>query len=1263
MNAVENPDSNTKHIHYNSATGAFKGMVSSEVDYLGSNTTSYTYSNGHCSDSTGCVNSTQTTNVTYADGEVDQDTYSSSILLEDTYGPSYTGPGVVSWNYDWTFPTAQNQPTTDVINYPDGATATAVEDAAGQITSFTNAAGNYVNSMYNDTGGNDLDELCWSALQGVAVSASNSCDSPPAGATTYTYDSTGHELSQTDPMGNMTRHGYYANGLLCWTAEPTVTGPGGPCAGSTPSGAAPGGATAYEYDSYGDQTATIVDYGASSPPETTSNYDTNGELLYVIPPDGQGSGGFGSNPYETAYSYYENGLTESVTAPLSRTTSYTYDAAGNELTETDPAGVTTNTYTADNQVCWTLRSTAASGNACGTAPTGSTHYGGYLADTDAPTDIVDPNGNTSTIAYADEAYPTSPTLNDDVSNSGAEESFTAYDSLGNACLTGPGDPYTGGTPPCQATSGDTYKQYNDVGQLQSTTDPSSVVTSYSYADGAYPLEPTTVTYGSGSSEEITDIGYDPAGRQLYTYDSEGNYVTTADDSDGRVCWSGPSGEGYTWLADNFISPANNLCSDVPSGTGISTFGYNADDQRSSMVDNYGTAQQTSPPDAYTYDADGNLTSASDDNGRTVSYQYDDAAEMTCMAYPVLASPNCQNSPSSTNSVVDYGYNGAGQMTSSQDWLGNTVTDTGYNALSELGKITYPTTASAGSEKVSYTYGNAGNLTKTAYAGPVLNGDDDTYTPNPDEQLASMTGLDSFTSASDTYDSYQRASKATNPATGSGNAAVNTFQYNSDGTISQDLPQSHSAITFAYNGSDQLTSITNPNTTAPYNKPATSKYAYTGDGQRCWSAPGTTTGTCTTAPTGATSYGWNNLGQMCWSGATTSSTSACSSPPSGTTTYTYDGDGLRMTETPSSGAALSFTWDTDASVPLVVDDGTNAYIYGPTLFGGTAPVEQIKISTKAVTWLASTPSGVQTAFLEVGGTEKEQAAYTTYGTLVLQASTSNVSPFGFQGSYTDKSGLIYLVNRYYDPLTDQFISADPMMAKTGQPYAFTADDPLNGSDPVGLFRAGVGGQQCGGGPDPTCNTGNQGGPVTVPQGAPGGEGPSGGSPSPAVGSTPYGGVSVTRAGPTEVIPVGAAARVTVTSSLTISGRNSNPHVSVETDGTLDISEGDSSAQISPDGAIEGVGQGIGGQGVYLCATAGGGGICYQAPPISYDLGTGAHISATITAEYGPNPSPGTRQTLEAAGVVVTVAGIAAVVVGCGLFDTVTGSGLCPIPGTQ
>jgi hypothetical protein len=43
----------------------------------------------------------------------------------------------------------------------------------------------------------------------------------------------------------------------------------------------------------------------------------------------------------------------------------------------------------------------------------------------------------------------------------------------------------------------------------------------------------------------------------------------------------------------------------------------------------------------------------------------------------------------------------------------------------------------------------------------------------------------------------------------------------------------------------------------------------------------------------------------------------------------------------------------------------------------------------------------------------------------------------------------LVGRYYDPATGQFLSVDPLVDETGQPYAYTGDDPINALDPSGL----------------------------------------------------------------------------------------------------------------------------------------------------------------------------------------------------------------------
>ncbi len=45
----------------------------------------------------------------------------------------------------------------------------------------------------------------------------------------------------------------------------------------------------------------------------------------------------------------------------------------------------------------------------------------------------------------------------------------------------------------------------------------------------------------------------------------------------------------------------------------------------------------------------------------------------------------------------------------------------------------------------------------------------------------------------------------------------------------------------------------------------------------------------------------------------------------------------------------------------------------------------------------------------------------------------------------------VLNRYYDPSTDSFISVDPDVQETDQPYVFVNDNPLNATDPLGLKK--------------------------------------------------------------------------------------------------------------------------------------------------------------------------------------------------------------------
>jgi RHS repeat-associated protein len=172
--------------------------------------------------------------------------------------------------------------------------------------------------------------------------------------------------------------------------------------------------------------------------------------------------------------------------------------------------------------------------------------------------------------------------------------------------------------------------------------------------------------------------------------------------------------------------------------------------------------------------------------------------------------------------------------------------------------------------------------------------------------------------------------------------------------------------------------------------------------------------------------------------------SCTSPSSAyTTTFGYNGDGLRMSDVPAGGTTQEFTWDVSSSTPNLLEDGSDYYLYGPS--DSTAPIEQISISSATPSWLVSDSTGVREQINNTGSVICSMN-YDTYGN---RCSTCSISTsFGFEGGYSDATGLVYLINRYYDPSTDQFLSIDPDVATTDQPYAFTNDEPLNAEDPLG-----------------------------------------------------------------------------------------------------------------------------------------------------------------------------------------------------------------------
>jgi RHS repeat-associated protein len=599
------------------------------------------------------------------------------------------------------------------------------------------------------------------------------------------------------------------------------------------------------------------------------------------------------------------------------------------------------------------------------------------------------------------------------------ETQYAYDADGNRTQV---------TDPLTNVTTTAYDADDRVSSVTNTT-ASQTIASYTYdvVPGTCPANPTGTTYctevENGLSQSTTSY-YNALDQMIeqdspsttnqtattYTYDGAGNVLTKTDGSGTAT---------YTYNPDNQVSGIaySNTASgySAPSAVG---YQYDNDGQRTQMTDGSGTT-------TYAYDSLERLDSVTNGATHVVTYGYDADGNTTCISYPNSGSTTCP--ASSGTGIVTYAYDGAGNEISMTDWLGSgNVTTFAYD---QDGNLTQTTLPSGTTTSVSNSYDNAAALTDTSYKIGSTTTNLAALSRNADELIGSMT-----------------------PSSG----GATTYGYDPLNRVT-----TGTAASYTYDAASQITSVT------PSGSSATD-FSYNTDGQLCWTA--SSTGSCSSPPGGATTfsyssagerlnsqppssghpttYGWDQAGDLVCETKPNSSSYSCSSPNSTvTSTYAYNGDGLRMSDTPAGLASQQFTWDVGGSVPQLLEDGTNYYLYGANV--GSAPIEQISITGSTPTYLVSDTTGVRE---QVGSTGSVVGSM-TYDSYGNQCSTCSIStPFGFEGGYTDATGLDYLVHRYYDTATGQFVSVDPLVDATGTPYAFTGGDPVNGSDPLGLCNS-------------------------------------------------------------------------------------------------------------------------------------------------------------------------------------------------------------------
>lgn len=658
-----------------------------------------------------------TTDTTMPDGGVWTDVYSSNHLI---------------FQYD---PFGNRNEYT----YNTNSDVTRIADDAGNVVFYK--WDNY-GPLREITDASGTAKLTWSRT-GVAHVEYPGGSKP----TTYTYDSQNRVISAKDVLGNTSTFSWTAAGQLASETTPL------------------GKTTSYTYDAAGNRTSVTTPLGA----KTTFTYNTSGKPLTVTEPRGNVAG---ANPadFTTTYTYDVNDLLTSVRAPNGKTTSSTYDGAGNITKSTDAAGRETKyTYDSANRLTST------------TLPGGAKSTVGYdtMGLVTARTDVT---GAKTTYTYDKAGRVVSMTTPRGNAEGADPAKYTwkyGYDKAGNQTTV---------TDPEGRT---TKTDYDASSRPVAVTDPLGNVTKSSYnASGR-------VVANTDALEKSTSYTYDAASRLTAVKDPNGNSLTYAYDAGGnRVSETSPLGFKTTYGYDadgrqtSRTEPRGNVAGATPGDFTWRTE-YDLAGNATAEIDPFGKKTTS------TYDALDNLITSTDPNGKQTSYAYDDLNRLVQTTSPdggvtKAAFDTAGNVISRTDAnqrVTTYEYDKAGRRTKVTDPLERSVR---YEYDLE-GKRTK--TVNARGQSMNHAYDARGLLTSTAYSDGTP---EVTYIHDDAGRLNSV--IDGTGWRSIWYDKASRPLKVWMPDTS--NAFV--YTYRADGSISSVTYPDHRETLYTYDADGRMT---------------------------------------------------------------------------------------------------------------------------------------------------------------------------------------------------------------------------------------------------------------------------------------------------------------------------------------------------------------------------------------------------------------------------------------------------------------------------
>jgi RHS repeat-associated protein len=887
---------------------------------------------------------------------------------------------------------------------------------AGRLTSRTDRNGNTISIKRNSEG----------LIESISDASGRKL--------TYEYNNEGQVYKVIDPMGHAVKYGY-ENGNLISVSQPGETS----------------ARWQFKYNTSHEMTemtdgrghAVTTEYNAAH--QVTSQTDAMSRKRswkYAVIAGGSETTITEPNGSETVEKFNGRALPTSVThasgTSIAATTTYEYNSLDEPTVVTDPNKHKTE-YSYDSSGNRTSEKNADGDEAKWT----------YDSKHDIETETT-PDGETTTIKRNSAGDP--EVIERPAPGSKTQKTAYKYDADGDVeSMTNPLER--------------TWKyEYDSYGDRKAETDPEGNKRAWEYNEDCQEtaeVSPRGNAAGAKASEFTTKTERDPQGRPLkitdplghttkYTYDGDGNVETVTDgnshktkytydadneltkteepnktvtetdyDSMGRVKSQTDGNKHVTKYVRNALEeieeevnplgkktlkeydgaanlvkltdpkkrtatytydPANRL-TEVSYSSGSPAaikYEYNKDDDRTKTIDGTGTT-------TYTYDQLDRMTESETGHKEVSKYEYNLGNQQTKITYP-------------NTKTVERAYDKDGRLEKVTDWSAN-VTKFAYSADSELEKVVFPT---ASKDEDTYAYNDADQMTEAKMAKSTETLASLVYTRDNDGQVKKTTAkkLPGTEVTENTYDENNRLTK------------YGSVEYKYDAANN---PTTEGSTTNTYNEGDEL------------EKGTGIKYTYDELGER----------TKTTPEKGpATTYGYDQVGNLI----------SAERPKEGETaeikdTYAYNGEDLRTSQT-IAGTTSYLAWDTTEGLPLVLSDGTNSYIYGPS----DMPIEQIS-SGGTVTYMHHDQAGSTRLLTGSTGTVTGKCTYSAYGTPTCEGTTT---PLGYDAQYTSTdTGLIYLRNRVYDPATAQFLSRDPLVALTEEPYSYTGDNPVNYGDPSGL----------------------------------------------------------------------------------------------------------------------------------------------------------------------------------------------------------------------